>query len=163
MEIILQWEKQHVWCVKGGKSVVIALFLYFKLRDQFPDPKGLLSLAIPSQAISTTNCKVTEAGNKKRGPYNKYSPEERCQIHCRSLRLQQDRTPTEADQNVPVNVIASNTASSLVHFHFYTHRTGNPLKTFHGCPKPWNLTPLKFYTWNILTQKFSNIYGKYVW
>ena len=98
----------------------MALFRYFKQRDGFPDPKGSLSLAIPSQAISIANRKVTEAtaSYKKRGPYKKYSPEERCQIG----RCAGDHGVAAAaryfSRNVAVNVIASNAASSLVSHHF---------------------------------------------
>ena len=46
----------------------MALFRYFKLGDGLPDPKGSLSLAIPSRAISIANREVTEVttGDKKR-------------------------------------------------------------------------------------------------
>ena len=53
----------------------MALFGYFKQRDGLPEPKGLLSLAVPSCAISlsTANHEVREAttSGKKRGPYMK--------------------------------------------------------------------------------------------
>ena len=57
-------------------------FQYFKPRDGLPDYKGLLSLAITLWAISIANREVTEVttADKKRGPYKKYSSEERCQI-----------------------------------------------------------------------------------
>ena len=60
----------------------MALLRYFKKRDGLPDPKGSLSHTIPSRAISMANSEVTEAttGDKKRGPYKKYSPEERCRM-----------------------------------------------------------------------------------
>ena len=60
----------------------MALLRYFKKRDGLPDPKGSLSHTIPSRAISMANSEVTEAttGDKKRGPYKKYSPEEWCRM-----------------------------------------------------------------------------------
>ena len=63
-------------------TVSTALLRYFKKRDGLPDPKGSLSHTIPSRAISMANSEVTEAttGDKKRGPYKKYSPEERCRM-----------------------------------------------------------------------------------
>ena len=91
----------------------MALLRYFKKRDGLPDPKGSLSHTIPSRAISMANSEVTEAttGDKKRGPYKKYSPEERCRMGRYACdhgvaaaaryigSLSQDRTsPTAADQ-----------------------------------------------------------------
>ena len=66
----------------GVLTVSMALLRYFKKRDGLPDPKGSLSHTIPSRAISMANSEVTEAttGDKKRGPYKKYSPEERCRM-----------------------------------------------------------------------------------
>ena len=65
----------------------MALLWYSKQRDGLPNPKGSLSLAIPLPAISMVNCIVTEAmtGGKKRGPYKKYSLEERCRIGHRAV------------------------------------------------------------------------------
>ena len=39
-------------------------------------------MGLISRAISMANSEVTEAttGDKKRGPYKKYSPEERCRM-----------------------------------------------------------------------------------
>ena len=92
----------------------MALLQYFKLRDGLPDPKGLLTLAIPLLAISMANHIVMEAttGSKKCGPYKKYSPGEQCSIMCW------------------LNMIALSAASSLVSVHFLTHGTGNVLKNF---------------------------------
>ena len=55
------------------------LFQYCKQRDWLPEPKGLLLLAILLRAM---DCEVTEAttGDKKRGSYEKYSLEEKCQM-----------------------------------------------------------------------------------
>ena len=39
-------------------------------------------------------------------------------VSDRSLHLRQDATATEVDQNVPINMMASNAARSLVSFHF---------------------------------------------
>ena len=66
----------------------MALLRYFKQRDGLPDPKGSLTLAIPSRAISIASREVTEAtpGDKKRGPYKKYSHAGGA-VSDRSLRL----------------------------------------------------------------------------
>ena len=62
----------------------MALLRYLKPRDGLPDPKGSLSLSVPSQAIARANREVQEAmnskGRKKRGPYGRYSPDERAEI-----------------------------------------------------------------------------------
>ena len=73
----------------------------------------------------------------------KYSPGEWCQIGL--LRLQQVRTPTEADQNVLVNMIASNTGSWLVSFRIFMHvELVTLLKNFLGCSKPQKFYATKF-------------------
>ena len=62
----------------------MALLRYLKPRDGLPDPKGSLSLSVPSQVIARANREVQEVmnskGGKKRGPYGRYSPDEHAEI-----------------------------------------------------------------------------------
>ena len=61
----------------------MALFRYLRRKDNLPDPNGSLSLSIPSRNISAINREVyrdQDSGKKRRGPYGKYSPEERFEI-----------------------------------------------------------------------------------
>ena len=62
----------------------MALLRFFKPVDGLPDPKGSLSISLPSGAIASANREVLELSasevGKKRGPYKKYSPEERFEI-----------------------------------------------------------------------------------
>ncbi len=60
----------------------MALLLYMKPIDGLPDPRGLLSHCIPSQAIAEANNEVQKAvaGGSKRGPYTKYSAAVRAEI-----------------------------------------------------------------------------------
>ena len=58
----------------------MALYRYLRPKDNLPDPNGSLSLSIPSRNISAINREVyrdQDSGKKRRGPYRKYSPEER--------------------------------------------------------------------------------------
>ncbi len=60
----------------------MALLRYLKPRDRLLDPKGTL---VPLWAIAAANREVvqtqaTSEAGKKRGPYRKYSPEERLEI-----------------------------------------------------------------------------------
>ena len=69
------------------------------------------------------------------------------EVPDRSVRLRQDRTPTEVDQNVLVNVIALNAASWLVKFPLLIHTKLVGLaweKIFVVAPNQKNLTPQKF-------------------
>ena len=72
--------------LKSGQVVVaefvMALLRYLVPREGLPDPKGSLSQAIPSCAIATANREVAQVTNEagKRGPYRKYSPQERLEI-----------------------------------------------------------------------------------
>ena len=60
----------------------MALLRYLNPKDGLPDPKGSLSQSVPSRAIAAANEEVTRArsGVKKRGPYRRYTPEERMEI-----------------------------------------------------------------------------------
>ena len=61
----------------------MALLKYLVPKDGLPDPKGSLSQSIPSRAIAAANDEVTKATSgamNKRGPYRRYSPEERMEI-----------------------------------------------------------------------------------
>ena len=59
----------------------MALLRYLKPRDGLPDPRGALSLSMPSQAIAEANREVQEATSKaKRGPYKRYSASVRAEI-----------------------------------------------------------------------------------
>ena len=59
----------------------MALLRYLKPRDGLPDPRGALSLSMPSQAIAEANREVQEATNKvKWGPYKRYSTSVRAEI-----------------------------------------------------------------------------------
>ena len=51
----------------------MSLLSYFKPKDDLPNPKGLLSLSIPLNAIVLANRKVVKASqeSKKHGPYKK--------------------------------------------------------------------------------------------
>ena len=51
----------------------MSILNYFKPKDGMPNPKGPLSLSIPSQVIALANREVVKATaeNKKRGPYKK--------------------------------------------------------------------------------------------
>ena len=63
-------------------SYSMALLRYLNPKDGLPDPKGSLSQSVPSRAIAAANEEVTRArsGVKKRGPYRRYTPEERMEI-----------------------------------------------------------------------------------
>ena len=80
----------------------MSILTYFKPKDGLPNPKGPLSLSIPSQAIALANreiAKATTDKSKKRGPYKK-------QVFancCRPYFL--------------INMVASNTAGSFELFH----------------------------------------------
>ena len=107
----------------------MALLRYFKKRDGLPDPKGSLSHTIPSRAISMANSEVTEAmtGDKKRGPYKKYSPEER----CRMGRYACDRGVAAAARYFTRQFHRRDSLerSKLARtYPFFTHGTGSPLK-----------------------------------
>ena len=59
----------------------MALLRYLKPRDGLPDPRGALSLSMPSQAIAEANREVQEATSKaKREPYKRYSASVRAEI-----------------------------------------------------------------------------------
>ena len=62
----------------------MALLHFFKPVDGLSNPKGSLSISLPSLAIASANREVLELSTsevgKKRGPYRKYSPEERFEI-----------------------------------------------------------------------------------
>ena len=65
----------------------MALLRCLRPKDNLPDPNGPLSLSIPSRAISAINRQIQEttqgwqeSGKKRRGPYHKYTPEERFEI-----------------------------------------------------------------------------------
>jgi hypothetical protein len=53
----------------------MSILSYFKPKDGLPNPRGPLSLSIPSQAIALANSEVAkttrEKKKKKRGPYKK--------------------------------------------------------------------------------------------
>ena len=68
---------------------VMSIYSYFKpvnnLSLQLPAPQGPLSMKVPSSSIEAANKKVLEQSstsheNKKRGSYNKYSPQEKAKI-----------------------------------------------------------------------------------
>ena len=94
----------------------MALFRYLKRKDGLPDPKGSLSLAIPSQTISIAKRKVTEAktGDKKL-PRALQEVQPGGGVLDRLLCLREDRTPTEADQNVPRMQQAHSYVSIFIH------------------------------------------------
>ncbi len=58
------------------------LLRYLQPRDGLPDPRGALSLSVPSSAIAEANRKVQEATSKtkKWGPYKRYSAIVRAEI-----------------------------------------------------------------------------------
>ena len=61
----------------------MALLRFFKPVDGLPDPKGSLSLSVPSRAIASANREVLNSiskAGKKRDPYRRYIPEERFEI-----------------------------------------------------------------------------------
>ncbi len=61
----------------------MSLFRYFKPTSVtgLPDPRGSLSEVIPARAIEAANKEVQEASqSKKRGPYNRFTPEQRARI-----------------------------------------------------------------------------------
>ena len=59
----------------------MALLRYLKPVNGIPDPRGPLSLSIPSSVIAEANTQVKEAEkSKKRGPYQSYSPTLRLEI-----------------------------------------------------------------------------------
>ena len=61
----------------------MSLLRFFKPIDGLPDPRGVLSSSIPSEAIEQANKEVqkaTSSKKKKRGPYIKYSAELRAEI-----------------------------------------------------------------------------------
>ena len=61
----------------------MALYRYLRPKDNLPDPNGSLSLSIPSRNISVINREVyrdQDSVKNRRGPYRKYSPEERFDI-----------------------------------------------------------------------------------
>ena len=63
----------------------MALLRYFKPRDGLPDLQGSLSLSVPSQPIARTYREVevviySQVEGMKRGPYVRYSPEERAKV-----------------------------------------------------------------------------------
>ena len=62
----------------------MALLRYLKPRDGLPNPKGSLSLSVTSPVIARANREVQEAitskEGKKRGLYERYSPEEHAEI-----------------------------------------------------------------------------------
>ena len=52
----------------------MSIVSYLKPKNGFPDPKGPLSLCLPSQVIALANSEVAKAtkdSNKKRGQYKK--------------------------------------------------------------------------------------------
>ena len=67
----------------------MALLWYFKRSNPLPSPEGPLSMKVSSSSIQAANNKVEEAmsqessttaGNKKRGPYKKYTATEKAEI-----------------------------------------------------------------------------------
>ena len=62
----------------------MALLRYFKQKDGLPDPRGALSLSMPSSAIAQANTEVQKAIDsekpRKRGPYKRYSSTIRAEI-----------------------------------------------------------------------------------
>ena len=62
----------------------MALLRYFKQKDGLPDPRGALSLSMPSSAIAQANTEVQKAIDsekpRKRGPYKRYSSTLRAEI-----------------------------------------------------------------------------------
>ncbi len=73
----------------------MALLKYLKPRDGLPNPKGTLSQTLPSRAIEAANREVVQAtseAGRKRGPYKRYSAEERLQIGKYEPRTQPARS-----------------------------------------------------------------------
>ena len=65
------------------RALKMALLRYFKPKEGLPDPKGSLSLSVPSQAIYMANKEVQaviDKEKKQRGPYKKYTPKQRAEI-----------------------------------------------------------------------------------
>ena len=54
---------------------MMSLLKYFRRKEELPDPKGSLSLSVPSRAIASANKEVEKelrkSKNKKRGTYHK--------------------------------------------------------------------------------------------
>ena len=65
----------------------MALYSYFKASDtKLPDPRGTLSKDVPSTAIAAANgeVKVELQRGKTRGPYTKFTPEQKAEIGKRA-------------------------------------------------------------------------------
>ena len=66
----------------------MSLYRYFEKKDVLPNPKSSLSKVIPSSSIAAANNEVRplmEQGTKrKRGPYSKFSPEQKAVIGKRA-------------------------------------------------------------------------------
>ena len=76
---------------------------YFKKKDTLPDPHGPLSRKMPCSSIAAANCKVKavmeemkssvtqpsdQSGNPRaRGPYKKYTAEQKAQIGKRAAEM----------------------------------------------------------------------------
>ena len=61
----------------------MALLRYLQPKGGLTDPKGSLSLSLPSSVIAAANhevSKATSTARKKRGPYDRYTPEEHFNI-----------------------------------------------------------------------------------
>ena len=67
----------------------MALYRYFKASDtKLPDPRGPLSKDVPSTAIAAANGEVKHVvelqRGKTRGPYTKFTPEQKAEIGKRA-------------------------------------------------------------------------------
>ena len=69
-------------------STIMSLHRYFDKKDVLPNPKSSLSKVIPSSSIAAANNEVRplmKQGTKgKRGPYSKFSPEQKAVIGKRA-------------------------------------------------------------------------------
>ena len=70
----------------------MALYKYFKIASDLPNPNGPLSAVIPSESIASTNKKVEPLLKKpessaKQGPYLVYTDEERLMVGKRAAEM----------------------------------------------------------------------------
>ena len=68
--------------------VDMALYLYFKKKENLPDPNGPLAQSVPSSSIEAVNSNVrsvieSDMPPQKRGQYGKYTPEQKAMISKR--------------------------------------------------------------------------------
>ena len=131
----------------------MALYRYFKASDtKLPDPRGPLSKEVPSTAIAAANGEVKHVvelqRGKTRGPYTKFTPEQKAEIGKRAaehgvvatVRYYEKRFPGKLAPAVSANG-RGQLESSIREIYFRENlQMANPRKF---CPsKIWRYTVL---------------------